>query len=89
VQKQRLIHDEIGGQPIVLALSRDSNSFVVFQRSDASQQFLLLNDTLISSEHPFNFEGKSLQPNLPDLKRARAYQEYWHSWRTFHPMTEK
>lgn len=89
VQKQRLIQDEIGGQPIALALSRDSNSFVAVQRTDASQQFLLRNDTLISGENYYNFEGKSLQPNVPDLQRIRAYQEYWHSWRTFHPMTEQ
>lgn len=89
VQKLRLIHDEIGGQPVLLALSRDSNSFVVFQRNSASEQFLLRNDTLISGENRYNFAGKSLQPNVPDLKRGRAYQEYWHSWRTFHPLTEK
>lgn len=89
VQKQRLVHDEIGGQAIVLALSQDSNSFVVLLRNDANQQFLLRNDTLVNGELRYNFAGKSLQANVPDLQRARAYQEYWHSWRTFHPITEK
>ncbi len=89
LQKQRIVHDEISGQPIVLVLSQDSSSFVVLQRTDAAQQFTLNNDTLQSGALRFNFIGKSLQSGVPDLKRTRAYQEYWHSWRTFHPLTEK
>ncbi|MBK9016230.1 MAG: DUF3179 domain-containing protein [Saprospiraceae bacterium] len=89
LQKQRIVQDEIGGQPIVLALSQDSNSFVVLQRADIAQQFSLHNDTLKSGDLRFDFIGKSLQPSVPDLKRVRAYQEYWHSWRTFHPLTEQ
>ncbi len=87
LQKQRIVHDEIGGQPVVLVLSKDSSSFVVLERADVAQQFTLNNDTLQSGGLRFNFIGKSLQPDVPDLKRARAYQEYWHSWRTFHPLT--
>lgn len=89
VQQQRIMHDQIGGQPVVVVLSQDSNSFVVLQRTDAAQQFTLQNDTLRSGELRFDFLGKSLQPGVPDLVRARAYQEYWHSWQTFHPLTEK
>jgi Protein of unknown function (DUF3179) len=89
LQKRRIVQDEVGGQPIVIVLSQDSNSFVVLQRVDAAQQFTLQNDTLRSGDLRYNFLGKSLQPKVPDLKRARAYQEYWHSWRTFHPMTGK
>lgn len=89
LQKRRIVHDEIGGQPILLALSQDSSSFVVLQRMDASQQFTILNDTLQNGALRFNFIGKSLQPDVPDLKRVKAYQEYWHSWQTFHPLTKK
>ena len=89
LQKQRIIQDEIAGQPIVLVLSQDNNSFVVLQRTDVAQQFLLRNDTILCGDLRFNFAGKSLQPNVPDLVWVKAYQEYWHSWRTFHPLTER
>jgi hypothetical protein len=89
VQKQWLLHDQIGGKPIVLAMLQDSNSFVVLQRTDVAQQFNLQNDTLVNGQLRYSFLGKSLQQGEPDLQRVRAYQEYWHSWRTFHPLTEK
>jgi hypothetical protein len=86
---KRILHEEIAGQPIALFLSQDSRSFTVVERNDMAQQFDLVNDTLQSGALRFNFLGKSLQPGVPDLKRLMAYQEYWHSWRTFHPMTTK
>ncbi len=87
LQKERIIHDQIGGLPILLVLSQDSSSFVALQRMYPAQQFSLLRDTLNSEGLRFNFFGKSLVPGVPDLKRLQAYQEYWHSWRTFHPVT--
>lgn len=89
LQKKRLIHDELDGEPIVLAIAKDNNSFVALHRNDANQQFQLNNDTFVSGALQYNFMGKSLQAGVPDLVRARAYQEYWHSWRTFHPFTKK
>lgn len=86
LQKKRLLHDEIGGQPIVLALSKDSLSFMAFRRVTAKQFFTLSGDTLRSNDgQAFDFFGKSLQTGVPDLQRLRAYQEYWHSWQVFQP----
>ena len=53
------------------------------------QVFTLSNDTLISGGDHYNFIGKSLDNNKPDLKKLNAYQEYWHSWQIFHPLTKK
>lgn len=85
LQRQRIIHDEIGGQPIVLVLSRDDWSFIAFRRNASQQVFTLSGDTLYDGSQAFDFWGKSLQPGVSDLERIRAYQEYWHSWQTFHP----
>ncbi|MCC7504343.1 MAG: DUF3179 domain-containing protein [Saprospiraceae bacterium] len=85
LQRQRIIHDEIGGQPVVLVLSRDNWSFIAFRRNAPQQVFSLSGDTLYSGNQAFDFWGKSLQPGVSDLERVRAYQEYWHSWQTFHP----
>ncbi|WP_373521589.1 hypothetical protein [Aquiflexum sp.] len=46
------------------------------------------NDTLISDQTTIDFTGKSLNNNSKDLEKLPAYQEFWHSWRTFHPLTE-
>jgi hypothetical protein len=86
LQKERLIYDELDNQPIVLVLSKDSISFVALRRLDKKQTFTLYNDTLKSTENNYDFRGVSLNPNKPNLQKINAYQEYWHSWRTFHPL---
>jgi hypothetical protein len=63
-------------------------SFVVLERTDAEQRFILKNDTLRSPGSSYDFMGKSLHSSGKDLKRIRAYQEYWHSRREFHPLTQ-
>ena len=89
LQKQRIIYDELDNQPIAVVLSKDCVSFVVLQRINKEQTFTLVNDTLKSGANTYNFLGLSLNPANSDLKRINAYQEYWHSWRTFHPLTKK
>ena len=89
LQKERIIHDELGGQPVVIILSRDNKSFVALERLNKEQLFSLSNDTLISADNLYNFIGKSLDSTKSNLKRLNAYQEYWHSWQIFHPLTKK
>lgn len=87
--KERIIYDQLGGQPIAVLLSADSSSFVVLKRTAADQRFTITNDTLESGGNRFNFIGASQNPGVPDLEKIQAHQEYWHSWRTFHPETAK
>ena len=89
LQKERIIYDELDNQPIAVILSKDSSSFVVLERLNKEQTFSLANDTLKSATHNYNFMGQSLNPTVSDLKRINAYQEYWHSWQHFHPLTKK
>lgn len=89
LQKERIIHDDLNNTPIAVVLSKDNSSFVVLQRTDKGQTFALNNDTLTSSGNSYTFSGESLNAAMPDLKRLNAYQEYWHSWNTFHPGTKK
>ncbi|SFF07943.1 DUF3179 domain-containing (seleno)protein [Thermoflexibacter ruber] len=89
LQKEKIIYDELGNQPIVIILSQDGSSFIALQRTDKMQKFTIQNDTLVSQENLYNFLGKSLNPSFPDLKKLNAYQEYWHSWQTFHPKTKR
>jgi hypothetical protein len=87
LQQQRIIHDQVGGKPLLIALSRDSVSFVVLERVSLDQTFTLLNDTLLSPAGRYTFFGKAIDTGYADLKPLTGYQEYWHSWKTFHPLT--
>ncbi len=88
LKKERIINDEIGGKTIVLAIAKDNKSFFAFERSKFNL-FSLRNDSLITNHERFDLNGKSNILNSPQLKKIKAYQEFWHSWRTFHPNTKK
>lgn len=88
LKAKRIINDNLGGTPIVIVLSNDGQSFAVFQRTSEAEIFSVRNDTLITSGRTFDFSGNNIQNPAEPLKRIKAYQEFWHSWRTFHPGTE-
>ncbi|HZB13256.1 MAG TPA: DUF3179 domain-containing (seleno)protein [Chryseolinea sp.] len=92
LKKKRIINDKIGDVPIVLVLSDDSQSFVVFQRPQERMIFSVKNDTLRTKNSLYDFSGKLLltdSVSIPTLKKINAYQEFWHSWKTFHPETRR
>lgn len=82
LKKLRIIHDTIGEQPVVVIISDDDQSFAAFKANDT---FLLRNDSLIGSINKYNFMGKAADGS--GLVAVHAYQEFWHSWQTFHPNT--
>jgi hypothetical protein len=84
----RIINDKVGDTPLVIALSADNSSFMVYQRPDEAEIFSIVNDTLVSQTAKYDFSGKPVLPDAFPLKRLSAYQEYWHSWRSFHPNTQ-
>ena len=87
LKQQRIINDNIGEQPIVLILSKDDQSFTAFERPSEAAIFTLRNDTLFLKDKPYDFSGRDLAPSASHLKKVKAYQEFWHSWKTFHPTT--
>ncbi len=86
LKKVHVINDVIGSQPIAIVLGSDDQSFAAFERP-SSESFALRNDSILVGDMAFPFSGKS--SNGSSLKRIRAYQEFWHSWKTFHPQTEQ
>lgn len=87
LKEMRIINDQVGEKPIVLAMAADNQSFAAFERSEG-ETFALRNDTLLVNDKRFNFSGRDLT-GAQDLKKVNAYQEFWHSWRTFHPQTDQ
>lgn len=80
----RVINDRIGGVPIVLAIHPDGQSFVVFERQE-DELFEIRDDSLVSANTAYDFAGLGQQANA---RKLRCYQEFWHSWKQFHPDTE-
>lgn len=88
LKEERIINDKVGDQPIVIALSKDGQSFASFKRPSELDNFTIRNDSLFTGTKTYDFSGKAFDGSEP-LKRISAYQEFWHSWRTFHPNTQK
>ncbi|MGZ8518516.1 MAG: DUF3179 domain-containing (seleno)protein [Chitinophagaceae bacterium] len=88
LKKERIIHDRIESTPLLIALASDDKSFFAFERPAESTSFILNNDTLSSGGRHYRIDGKGID-TLFSLKPLAAYQEFWHSWRTFNPGTKK
>lgn len=86
--EERLIQETVGQTPIVLALAADNKSFVAFERPSAAANFTLQRDTLHLEQQQFTLRGDAVGAGTA-LKKVQAVQEFWHSWQTFHPHTEK
>lgn len=88
LKKERIIHDTFNRTAILLLLAKDDKSFFAFERPSYNTVFLLNNDTVTLGNNHFRVNGTGIDTTL-NLKPILAYQEFWHSWRTFQPQTLK
>jgi hypothetical protein len=86
LRRERLIHDVLAGVPVLLVLASDSASFFAFERPNADLRFELRGDSLEASGERYALNGRGPSGAL---KTMSASQEFWHSWRTFQPATER
>jgi hypothetical protein len=89
LKKQGVINDFVGNTPIVIVLSADGESFAAFERPSESYVFSIRDDTLYTNTGAYDFTGKSIPDEGKNLERIKCYQEFWHSWQTFHPGAEQ
>lgn len=92
---KRIIHDTIAKLPLLITMEKDTTSFHVYDRrvKGVVLNFLLdknidlLTDTNTSSV--WNIDGVCIEGELKNekLKPIQGYNEFWHSWLTFHPRT--
>lgn len=76
LQRLDTIRDTIAREPILL-VAQGRSGFVVYTE---------ITDSLYTE----NVATGALELTVSHLKRPiPAYQEFWHSWRTFHPNTTK
>ncbi len=86
---KNVINDHLGPIQVSIVLSRDQKSLFAFQRNSIDQLLYFRNDTLTDGQIDFAFSGKALDTSSVSLTPLQVYQEYWHSWRTFHPESLK
>lgn len=96
LQKKRILSDILGGEPILLTLASDSVSFGAWSRRLGVKTLTLqyANRRLTDQEtgSVWTWRGQCVAGPLKGQKLTsipKAYQEFWHSWRTFHPNTSK
>jgi hypothetical protein len=85
LKESGILNDQLGDTPIVIVIASDGQSFAAFKRENTNQ-FTLRNDSLIGTDKTYDMLGKSRDGS--QLERIKAYQEFWHSWKQFHPDTE-
>lgn len=87
LKKERLIQDQLGGKELVLLLATDNKSFFAFE-TKGIKPVSLQNDTLLIGDKHYTLDGRGTD-TAANIAPINAYQEFWHSWRTFHPGTTK
>lgn len=95
--KRKLVNDTIGSIPVVLALHNDNVSFSAWKRTVGDSVLVFTrNDSLkgmqdLQTISSWNYSGICEDGFFKgnDLQPLQAYQEFWHSWMTFHPNTTK
>ena len=65
--------------------SQRMRSIDALRRPDAATSFALSGDSLVSPGRAYALSGRGADDSLATLP---ASQEFWHSWRTFHPDTK-
>jgi hypothetical protein len=85
LKSDRSINDQIGATPIFIVLLDDQTSFMAFERPSALDSFTIENNILSNGDIKYNLKGELLSENseIKQLKPIHAYQEFWHSWKTF------
>ena len=85
LKKERVINDRLNNKHLAIILFRDDKSFAAFIKED-SLPVSISGDTLFYKNHIYKADGRSFD-GLHQLQQQTVYQEFWHSWKTFHPET--
>ena len=87
--RKRVINDMLGDLPIAVIVLEDRRSLFAFRRHTPFQELAFRQDTLTDGKFDYYLSGLSMDTTATPLKMIPVYQEYWHSWRTFHPETKR
>ncbi|HEY4936637.1 MAG TPA: DUF3179 domain-containing (seleno)protein, partial [Puia sp.] len=93
--KNYFIQDTIGKFPVLLVLEKDTSSFHGLNRILQGQTLFFIPNqatgqlTDTNTHSVWTLNGVCISGSLKDakLEPLAAYQEFWHSWKQFHPYT--
>ena len=94
LDKKRILNDYIDKTPLLLTIENDSLTYHAFNTTISGKALHFKLDTagrLTDQETAsiWDWDGLSTAGTLKGnrLNKIQAYQEYWHSWKHFHPKT--
>ena len=86
LKNKMLIEDTLAGKELFIFLASDSSSFFAFEKSGLKGKVRVEKDTIFLGEKRFRLDGKGIDTSF-QLLEVPAYQEFWHSWKSFHSGT--
>lgn len=97
LEKEKMINDSVSSAPVVLLLENDGKTFHAFESTVNKTILHFKRDTALNrfrdeeTGTAWNYTGVAEAGKLQgvQLKPVSAYQEFWHSWHSFHPQTTK
>lgn len=90
---KKIIHDSLSGLPLIIFIEPDSSSFHVWNRQVNSMNLEFSADSSglidVNTQSVWNYDGICIDGQLKGsrLITVKASQEFFHSWKTFHPNT--
>lgn len=92
--KQRVLNDQIINSSLLIGIEKDSLTFHAWNRmiDGKALHFATNTDGLLTDKETasvWNWDGLCISGinKGKKLDKIQAYQEYWHSWKFFHPAT--
>jgi hypothetical protein len=92
--KKRFINDQVNKKPLLVAIEDDSLTYHAFNSTVNGKALHFKLDTagMLTDQETasiWDWDGLATSGNLKGCKldKIQAYQEYWHSWKHFHPNT--
>jgi hypothetical protein len=92
--KKHLLNDEVNKTPLLITIEDDSLTYHAFKSTVNGKELHFKLDTagMLTDQETasvWDWDGLSTSGTLKgsQLSKIQAYQEYWHSWKHFHPGT--
>lgn len=96
LQARRILSGNVGAEPVLLTMAPDSVSFGAWSRQvdGKTRTFACANRQLTDQEtgSVWTWRGTCVAGALRGRQLTtipKTYQEFWHSWRSFHPQTRQ
>ncbi len=91
LENKKIIEDSFAKTPLLLTLDKNQKSFYVLNRNAFHFYFDSVNQLKDKETNSvWNINGNCIDGKSKgkQLMFVQSYQEFWHSWKAFHPETE-